>query len=99
MLTIESLGFYAPGTGIAAAAAADGETAVEGDVPVNLSGGLKAKGHAVGATGVAKIVELTRLLRGDHSNSSAVSGVDIAAAYNTGRAVASAVVHVLEVNA
>jgi acetyl-CoA C-acetyltransferase len=94
VLAIEALGFYEPGTGISAAM--DSETTVDGRLPVNLSGGLKAKGHPVGATGVAQLVELTRLLRGDHPKSDDVSDARVAVAHNAGGSVASAVVHILE---
>jgi acetyl-CoA C-acetyltransferase len=95
VLAIEALGFYEQGEGIKAAT--NGETAIDGDLPVNLSGGLKAKGHPVGATGGAQISELTKLLRGDHVNSDAVSDADIGLTHNAGGTVASCVVNVLEV--
>jgi acetyl-CoA acetyltransferase len=95
VLAIEALGFYEQGEGINAAT--NGETAIDGDLPVNLSGGLKAKGHPVGATGCAQISELTKLLRGDHVNSDAVSDADIGLTHNAGGTVASCVVNVLEV--
>ncbi len=95
VLALESLGFFEPGEAIAAAR--EGETTADGDLPVNLSGGLKAKGHPVGATGGSQIAELTRLLRGDHPNSEHVSDADVGVAHNAGGTVASAVVHVLEV--
>ena len=41
----------------------EGETYVGGRIPVNMDGGLKAKGHPIGATGVSMIVELTKQLR------------------------------------
>ena len=94
VLAIEGLGFYEHGEGISAAR--DGETTADGELPVNLSGGLKAKGHPVGATGAAQLVEATRLLRGDHPNSDAVDG-GVGVTHNAGGTVASAVVHVLEV--
>ena len=59
----EDLGFFAPGKG--GHAALSGETAANGSLPVNLSGGLKARGHPVGASGVAQIVEIARLLRSE----------------------------------
>ena len=96
VLAIESLGVTPTGEGISAAR--DGLTTADGERPVNLSGGLKAKGHPVGATGASQIVELTKLLRGDHPNSGAVDG-DVAVAHNAGGTVASCVVHVLEVTA
>jgi acetyl-CoA C-acetyltransferase len=95
VLAIEALGFYEQGEGITAAA--NGETAIDGDLPVNLSGGLKAKGHPVGATGGAQISELTKLLRGDHVNSDAVADAEIGLTHNAGGTVASCVVNVLEV--
>ncbi|USZ68192.1 3-ketoacyl-CoA thiolase [Halorussus salilacus] len=94
VLALEALDFYAPGEGIGAAAR--GETTRDGDLPVNLSGGLKAKGHPVGATGTSQVAEMTRLLRGDHPNSDAVDG-DVGVAHNAGGTVASTTVHVLEV--
>ena len=94
VLAIESLGLAKHGAGIGAARR--GETTADGDRPVNLSGGLKAKGHPVGATGTSQIAELTRLLRGDHPNSDHVDGT-VGVAHNAGGTVASAVVHVLEV--
>ncbi|GAB3679485.1 thiolase domain-containing protein [Salinarchaeum chitinilyticum] len=95
VLALESLGFYEPGEAIGAARR--GETTATGDRPINLSGGLKAKGHPVGATGTAQIAELTQLLRGDHVNSDAVPDATVGLAHNAGGTVASAFVHVVEV--
>ena len=96
VLAIEGLGFYDTGEGIAAARR--GETTATGERPVNLSGGLKAKGHPVGATGGSQIAEMTRLLRGDHPNSDHVEDATVGVTHNAGGTVASAVVHVLEVD-
>jgi len=95
VLALEALGFYAPGEGVAAARR--GETTRDGALPVNLSGGLKAKGHPVGATGTSQIGELTRLLRGDHHNADAAPDATVGLAHNAGGTVASATVHLLEV--
>ncbi|PSQ16854.1 3-ketoacyl-CoA thiolase [Halobacteriales archaeon QS_8_69_26] len=95
VLAIESLGLFEVGEGIDAARR--GETSHDGAVPVNLSGGLKAKGHPVGATGASQIAELTSLLRGDHVNSEHVEDATCGVAHNAGGTVASCVVHVLEV--
>ena len=95
VLAIESLGFFEKGEGITAAR--EGKTAIDGGLPVNLSGGLKAKGHPVGATGGAQISEMTKLLRGDHVNSDAVSDATVGLTHNAGGTVASCVVNVLEV--
>jgi acetyl-CoA C-acetyltransferase len=96
VLALEALGFYNPGEAIRAANR--GETTIDGRLPVNLSGGLKAKGHPVGATGCAQISELTKLLRGDHVNSDAVPDAEVGVTHNAGGTVASCVVHVLEVD-
>ncbi|WP_280586447.1 thiolase domain-containing protein [Halorubrum sp. Boch-26] len=95
VLALESLGLFEVGEGVGAAR--EGVTTADGDLPVNLSGGLKAKGHPVGATGGSQIAELTRLLRGDHPNSEHVADAEVGVAHNAGGTVASAVVHVLEV--
>ncbi len=63
ILAYEDLGFSEKGNG--AELIREGVTEIGGDLPVNPSGGLKACGHAVGATGVRQIVELTLQLRGD----------------------------------
>jgi hypothetical protein len=59
----EDLGFFPPGKG--GQAAESGRTAVSGDLPINASGGLKSRGHPVGASGAAQIVEIVRQLRGE----------------------------------
>jgi acetyl-CoA acetyltransferase len=94
VLATEALGFFETGEGITAAR--EGTTRRDGDLPVNLSGGLKAKGHPVGATGASQVVEVTRLLRGDHPRSDAVTDAQTAVTHNAGGTVASTTVHVLE---
>jgi acetyl-CoA C-acetyltransferase len=59
----EDIGFFKKGEG--AKAAHEGLTEIGGKIPINPSGGLKARGHPLGATGVAQIVELVWQLRGD----------------------------------
>ncbi|NQW23064.1 MAG: hypothetical protein HQ475_06430 [SAR202 cluster bacterium] len=59
----EDLGFFAPGEG--PRAVDEGRTALDGDHPINTSGGLKAKGHPVGASGVGQVVEIYHQLRGE----------------------------------
>ncbi|MFW6457805.1 MAG: thiolase domain-containing protein [Halodesulfurarchaeum sp.] len=94
-LAIEALGFYEPGEGIGAARR--GETTADGNLPVNLSGGLKAKGHPVGATGASQVVEMAKLLAGTHHNAEAVPDATVGLTHNAGGTVASTAVHVLEV--
>ena len=63
VLAIESFGFYDFGKGYDAAT--KGETTFGGKVVVNPSGGLKAKGHPIGATGAAQVTEIVEQLRGE----------------------------------
>lgn len=62
LIVCEELGLCAPGEG--PKLARSGATRLGGDLPVNVSGGLVSKGHPVGATGAAQIVELVNQLRG-----------------------------------
>ncbi|MFB6136474.1 MAG: thiolase family protein [Halobacteriaceae archaeon] len=62
-LQSEDLGFFEKGRGWEAAA--DGVTARDGELPINTSGGLKSKGHPLGASGVAQVYELYRQVLGD----------------------------------
>ena len=94
VLALESLGFYDVGEAIGAARR--GETNRHGDLPVNLSGGLKAKGHPVGATGVSQLVAVTTLLDGSHPRADDVADASVGVAHNAGGTVASATVHILE---
>jgi acetyl-CoA C-acetyltransferase len=72
-----------------------GRTAIEGDIPVNPSGGLKSKGHPVGATGIAQIVEIVKQLRGE-AEERQVRGARIGLTQNMGGSGASSVVHIFE---
>jgi acetyl-CoA acetyltransferase len=63
IICTEDLGFFPPGKG--GQAAEEGKTSVEGVLPINPSGGLKSRGHPVGATGVAQVVEVVWRLRGE----------------------------------
>ena len=62
IIDTEDLGFFKKGYG--GQALKDGITALEGDLPINPSGGLKARGHPVGASGLAQIVEIYWQLKG-----------------------------------
>jgi acetyl-CoA C-acetyltransferase len=62
LLHIEDLGFFKPGEGYKAVA--DGATRLDGPKPINTSGGLKCKGHPVGATGVSQLFEVWTQLKG-----------------------------------
>jgi len=62
----EDIGFFKKGEG--AKAAHEGQTQIGGKIPINPSGGLKARGHPLGATGIAQVVELVWQLRGEAGN-------------------------------
>ena len=62
LLHVEDLGFFKPGEGYKAIA--DGLTRLDGAKPINTSGGLKCKGHPVGATGISQLYEVWTQLRG-----------------------------------
>jgi len=94
IMAIEALGLFSPGTG--ARAAADGLTAIGGKIPVNTSGGLKSKGHPVGATGVAQVAEIVTQLRGEAGDRQ-VRGAKTGLAQNMGGSGGSSIVHILEV--
>jgi len=94
VLATEALGLIEDGQGGPAAAA--GRTSLGGEIPVNPSGGLKAKGHPIGATGVAQLVELTEQLRGDVGDRQ-VEAADVGLAHNLGGDAATTLVTVLEV--
>ncbi len=84
---LESLGFFKPGD--AGAATAAGDTTLGGaGVTVNTSGGLVSRGHPLGATGIAQVVELVAQLR-DEAGPRQVPGARLAVAANTGGMIGS----------
>ena len=94
ILATEDLGFTKKGEGGPFAAA--GCTAIGGPIPVNTSGGLKAKGHPVGATGVGQLCDLVMQLRGD-AGERQVKKHRIGLAQNLGGSGATCVVSILGV--
>lgn len=96
IILAESIGKFKPGK--AGPATLAGETSLEGKFPINPSGGLKSKGHPVGATGVAQIVEVYKQLTGQAENGRQIpKSPKIGMALNMGGTGASSVVHILEV--
>ena len=91
---IEALGFCEKGQGGPFSEA--GNTALDGKIPINTSGGLKSKGHPVGATGVAQIVELVEQLKGT-AGERQLKSPKRGLAQNMGGSGGSSVVHILEV--
>ncbi|MDZ7702413.1 MAG: thiolase domain-containing protein [Halobacteriales archaeon] len=94
VMATEALGLVPDGEG--GPAAAEGRTRLGGEIPVNPSGGLKAKGHPIGATGTAQLVELTEQLRGTVGERQ-VAGAERAVAHNLGGDAATTLVSALEV--
>jgi acetyl-CoA C-acetyltransferase len=92
IIAIEDLGFVPPGRG--GFYTAEGRTALDSERPVNSSGGLKSKGHPVGATGVAQICELVTQIRGE-AGERQVKKHDVGLAQNLGGSGASCVVTIL----
>ncbi|MCJ7508376.1 MAG: thiolase domain-containing protein [candidate division Zixibacteria bacterium] len=94
LIVLESLGLMEKGE--AGKATENGMTTIGGKIPINTSGGLKSKGHPVGATGVAQIVEITKQLRGE-AGKRQVKNAKVGLAQNMGGSGGSTVVHILEV--
>lgn len=94
ILAIEDLGFFKKGEG--GKATMDGQTLLGGKIAINTSGGLKARGDPIGATGVAQIVEVVTQLRGQAGRRQ-VADAKVGLAQNVGGTGATAVVHILGV--
>ena len=91
VMAIEDLGFFPKGKG--GEASLDGETQIGAKIPINTSGGLKACGHPVGATGIKQAVEIAWQLQGE-AGKRQVSGADVGLSHNVGGSGATAVVHI-----
>ena len=87
----EDLGFMKKGHG--GGWASEGRTKICGDLPINPSGGLEAKGHPVGATGLGQIYEVVEQLRGRHPNQ--VQNANIGLTHNLGGTGVSCTVNIL----
>ncbi|MFO8114779.1 MAG: thiolase family protein [Halorubrum sp.] len=96
-LEMEELGL-AP-TGRAWELTRDGRTDLDGDLPVNPGGGLKARGHPLGATGISQVIELVWQLRGDLPDERAVDGASRGLAVNVAGFGNNAVCTLLEADA
>jgi len=91
VMNIEDLGFVEKGRG--GKAVEEGITTYDGQIPVNTSGGLKACGHPVGATGVKQICEVTKQLRGEASKQ--VQNAKVGLTLNVGGTGGTAISHIL----
>lgn len=93
IMAIEDLGFCKKGEG--GKLTEEGQTEIGGKIPINTSGGLKGKGHPVGATGIAQVVEIVHQLRGE-AGKRQVKGAEIGLTHNVGGTGGTAVVHVFK---
>jgi acetyl-CoA C-acetyltransferase len=92
-LSLEACGFAEPGKGVQLGL--DGEIGINGRIPVTTRGGLKARGHPVGATGVYQIVEVVQQLRGECAETQ-VPEARIGMAQNIGGSGATIVTHIFK---
>lgn len=90
----EDLGFFPHGEGWMAVE--EGATSIKGRLPINPSGGLKARGHPVGASGLAQIAEVAQQLRGDVEPSRQIPGARIGLTQNIGGLANNNLVTILE---
>jgi acetyl-CoA C-acetyltransferase len=94
IIATEDLGFFAPGDGFKVAE--DRVTARDGAKPVNTSGGLKSKGHPVGASGVAQAVEIFKQMRGEAGQRQVARDLPLGLTHNLGGTGGTCVVHIYE---
>ena len=94
LLEYEAMGLTAPGQG--AKAVLEGWTAKDGKLPVNVSGGLKAKGHPIGATGVSMHAITAMQLTGQAPEGMQLSKADLGGVFNMGGAAVANYVSILE---
>ncbi len=93
VIATEDLGFFKKGDG--GKAALEGKTLIGGEKPINTSGGLKACGHPVGATGIKQAVEVTWQLRGEAGDRQ-VKDANVGLTHNVGGSGATAVIHIMK---
>ncbi len=93
IIDTEDLGFFEKGQGVQGVR--DGQTKRDGEIPINPSGGLKSKGHPIGATGVGQVVEVFEQLTGK-ADERTVKGAKIGLTHNFGATGASCAVHIFQ---
>lgn len=93
IINTEDLGFFEKGKG--GDAVADGITSRDGAMPINTSGGLKAKGHPIGATGISQAVEIVTQIRGNAGDRQ-ISIADKGITHNLGGVAGTCVINIFE---
>jgi len=91
IINTEDLGFFEKGRG--ADAVFEGKTALDGIIPINTSGGLKAKGHPIGATGLSQIYEVVTQLR-EEAGERQVKKAEIGLTHNLGGSASTCIVNI-----
>jgi acetyl-CoA acetyltransferase len=94
IVATEDLGFFEPGEGYKAAE--DRVTARDGAKPINTSGGLKSKGHPVGASGVGQTVEIFKQMLGQAGERQVAGDIPLGLTHNVGGTGGTCVVHIYE---
>jgi len=94
IIATEDLGFFEEGKG--GKAAVEGLTSRTGSIPINTSGGLKSKGHPVGASGAGQVVEIWKQLRGQAGNRQLDGNPDLGLTHNVGGTGQTCVVNIFE---
>jgi acetyl-CoA C-acetyltransferase len=94
VIASEDLGFFPQGQGFRAAE--EGRTARTGPRPINTSGGLKSKGHPVGASGVGQVVEVWKQMRGAAGARQLPGDINVGLTHNVGGTGQTCVVHIFE---
>ncbi len=92
LIAMEDLGFIKEGG--SKDMVREGRTTLQGDIPINTDGGLKADGHPIGATGAAEIIELVKQLRGE-AEKRQIAGAEVGLAHNIGGTGGTALIHIL----
>lgn len=93
IINTEDLGFFEKGKG--GIAVEEGKTVLNGEITINPSGGLKAKGHPIGATGISQIYEAIIQLRGEAGDRQ-VKNAEIGLTHNLGGTAATCLVHIFK---
>lgn len=94
IIATEDIGFFEAGKG--GKAAEEGQTSRTGSKPINTSGGLKSKGHPVGASGAGQVVEIWKQLRGQAGTRQLAGNPDLGLTHNVGGTGQTCVVNIFE---
>ncbi len=94
IIASEDLGFFEPGEGWKAVE--EGKTARNGVRPINTSGGLKSKGHPVGASGIGQVLEIWKQLRGEAGQRQLPGDPNLGLTHNVGGTGQTCTVHIFE---